>query len=129
MFLYEETLVLGSQIVTPLARELKFLTVLNRLLQDVDTFGIRQTHELRVNNTLQTLNQTFVHKLIQELQIIHTMIQRPANAVFDEVLFQIHQLVLLNKCHFRFDHPELCQVTRRVAVLCAEGRTEGVDLS
>jgi hypothetical protein len=31
--------------------------------------------------------------------------------------------------HFGFDHPELGEVTRGVAVFGAEGRSEGVDLA
>ena len=57
------------------------------------------------------------------------MLQCPAHAVFDKVLFQIHQLVLLDKRHLWLNHPELCQVARSVAVLSTESRTEGIDLT
>ena len=51
------------------------------------------------------------------------------DAELNEVLFEIHEFVLLDKGYFRLDHPELSQVTRRIGVLCAEGRSEGIDFT
>ena len=129
VLLYEETLVLRSEIIAPCAGELEFLAVLDGLLEDIDTFGIGQTNELGVYYTLQTLDQTLVHKLVEELEVIHTMIECPANAELDEVLLEVHEFLLLDEGHFGLNHPELCQVTRGIAVLGAESRTEGIDLT
>ena len=41
MFLYEETLVLGAQVVAPVAGELKFLTVLDGFLENANTLRVR----------------------------------------------------------------------------------------
>ena len=78
---------------------------------------------------MQTLDQTFVHILVEELQIILAVVKSPANAILDEVLFYIHQIVFVDKGNLRLNHPELSQVSRRVAVLGAERRTEGVNLT
>ena len=55
------------------------------------------------------------------------MVKGIADAIFQEILSQIHILVDIDECHFRLNHPELCQVARGVGVFSAEGRAECVD--
>ena len=49
--------------------------------------------------------------------------------VLDEVLRQVHIVVIVVEGHLRLDHPKLCQVARGIRVLCAERRTKGVDFA
>ena len=129
MLLHQETLMLRSQVIAPLAGELKLPSVLHRLLQDIHALRIGQADKLRIDYRLQAGNQALIYKLIQELQVVLAVSQCPAYAVLDEVLLQVHQLVFLDESHLGLNHPKLCQVARRVGVLGAEGRTEGVYLA
>ena len=105
---------LGSQIVAPVTGELELLTIFDSLLQDIDTLCIRKTHKSLFQYTFQTFNQRLVNHLVQELQIILTVIKSPTNAVFDEVLFKIHQFFLIKESNLRLYHPELRQVAGSV---------------
>ena len=57
------------------------------------------------------------------------LLQHVADDALDERLGQVHVVVQVVEGHLRLDHPELGQVPRRVRVLGAEGRAEGVDLA
>ena len=63
---YEIAFVLGSQVVTPFAGELELLAVLDGFLEDFDTFGIRKTDEVCVDNGFEALDEAFVHELVEE---------------------------------------------------------------
>ncbi len=127
VLLHQVALMFACQVVAPVAGELKLLALLDGFLQDVDTFGIGQAHEGFLEYTLQTLQEGLVDHLVEELQVVLAVVQCPTDTVFNEVFFQVHQLLLVEESHFRLHHPELCKVARRVAVLGAEGGSEGID--
>ena len=98
-------------------------------MENLNTLCIRQANELCIHNGFETFNKTFVYKLIEEEKVVHAVVQSPANAELNEVFFEIHEFVFLYESYFGFNHPELSQVARCIGILCAEGRTESVDLS
>ena len=127
VLLDEVALVLRSEVVAPVAGELELLAVLHGLLQDIDTLGIGQTYEGLLQHTLQTLDERLVDHLVQELQIILTVVKGPLHAILDEVFFQVHQFLLVDESHLGLHHPELGQMAWGIGILSAERRTEGVD--
>ncbi len=129
VFFHQVALVLACQIHTPTHRELELLAVFDGLFQYLDAFGVGQTHKLGVYHAAQALDEAVVDHLVEELEVIHAVVEGPADAVFDELLLEGRQLVHLVEGHLRLDHPELGQVARGVAVLGAEGGAEGVDLA
>ena len=55
------------------------------------------------------------------------MFQHIANDELQEFFCELHVVFELVKGHLRLDHPEFGQMARRVAVLRAEGRAEGIN--
>ena len=67
-----------------------------------------------------------VDALVEELHVLRAAFQHVADDALEERLGQVHVVVELEEGHLRLDHPELGQVARRVGVLGAERRPEGV---
>ena len=65
--------------------------------------------------------------VVDELQVVLTLLQGPSYTVLDEILFQVHQLFLIQKSNFRLHHPELSQMSGCVRVFRTECRTKGID--
>ncbi len=65
--------------------------------------------------------------LREELDVVAAVVEGILDAVFQEVLGQVHVLVDVDERHFRLDHPELRQVAGCVGVLGTECGSEGVD--
>ena len=128
VLLDEVTLVLRGKVHAPSGDgELKLMSVLHGLLEDADALGVGQTDEVLLDDGLQGLQERLVDHLVEELQVVTTVVQRPLNTVLDELLLEVHQLVLVHERNLRLDHPELREVARGVRVLSTERRTEGVD--
>ena len=127
VLLHEVALVLAGQVVAPVAGELELAAVLDGLLQDVDAFGVGQAHEGLLQHALQALDERLVDHLVEEGEVVLTVVEGPAHAVLDEVLLEVHELFLVHESNLGLYHPELGQMARRVAVLGAEGGAEGVD--
>ena len=118
---------LRSQVVAPLAWELKLLALGDGFLKNTDALGVGKMHEVGIEHALQTLQQSLVYHLVQEFKVVLAVVQSPTDTVLDKVFLQFHQTVHVEECNLRLYHPELGQVARRVAVLCAERRAEGID--
>ena len=127
MLLHKVALVLGSEVHAPADRELKLMTIADGLLQDFDALGVGQTNELGINNALKTLDEGFVDHLVEELKVVLAVVECPTHAILDEILFEIHEVVEVDECHFGLNHPELSQMAGSVAVLRAECGAKGVD--
>ena len=87
VLLNEEALVLGSKVVAPVARELEFLAILDGLLQDLDALGVRQMHEAVLQHTFETLDERGVDEFVEELKLLAAVVESPAYAMLDEVLY------------------------------------------
>ena len=127
MMLYQVTLMLGSQVGTPRNGELKLVSILHCLFKDTNTLGVRQTNEIFLQHTLQAFNQSLVYHIVEELQIIHTVIQRPLHTILDEVFLQVHQIIEVDESNLWLYHPELCQMARSIGILGTECRTKSID--
>ena len=127
MLLDEETLVLAGEVHTPAYGELKLVTVGDSLFEYLDTLGVRQTHKLFGHNRMEALQESLVYHLVEELEVVLAVLERPVDAVLDEVFLEVHQVGEVDERHLGLYHPELSQVAWSVGVFGTEGGTEGVD--
>ena len=128
MVLNQESFMFRSQIDTPIYREFKCMSFCNRFFQNLDSFRIRQANEIFFQHSLQTFDQTFIEHIVQEFDIIHTVVQSPLYTVLNELFRQLHIIQNIIECHFRLDHPKLGQMTRRIGIFCTKSRTERINL-
>ena len=129
MFFHQITFVFGSQVHTPINRELKFVAFCNSFLQNLDTVCIRQTYKIIFQYTLQPFNQSLIEHIIQEFHVIRTVIQRPFHTIFNELFCQVHIVCDVVESNFRLNHPKLSQVTGSIGVFGTERRTKCIDSS
>jgi AraC-like DNA-binding protein len=93
--------------------------------------NIRETyHKGIVKNIFQTIPKSHLSMgtVFKELQVIRTSFQRKFDAVLEIVLGKVNVVYQVGKAYFRFDHPELCQVTTSVRIFCTESWTESVHI-
>ena len=130
VFFHQVAFVLAAQVHSPFSyRELEFNTIFLCFLQYFKAFCVGKAHESIFQNTFEASNKFLVNHLVEELKVVLTVLQCPTNTIFNEVFFQVHQFLLVDKSHFGFYHPELCQVSWRIRVFCTERRTECIDSS
>ena len=129
MLLNQEAFMFRSQVNPPIYRELECMAFSNSLFQNLAPFCIRQTDEIVFQHSLQTFDQTFIEHIVQEFDIVHTVVQSPLYTILDELFRQLHIIQNIVESHFRLDHPELGQVSRRIGVFRTESRTECINLS
>ena len=84
---------LGLQVASPGYFVIKFVVV---FLQQFDCFGISHMTKLRVYHMLQSLDQAFVHKGIEECHLLRAMLHCITDHVFQHTLCQDH--VILQVC-------------------------------
>src|SRR5438270_9303983 len=119
-------LMLGLQIVAPGDGELKRRS---RFLQYVNRLRVSQADELAVYHTLQRGNRGWIDALGEEFHVFAAAFEHVAENSLQKRLGEVHVVLQLIEGHFRFDHPELSKVARRVGVLRAKRRTERVHLA
>ena len=122
----KETLMFGLQVTAPLHLVFKLVVV---LLQDLDRLGIGHSAELAVHDLLKTFDQALLDEAVKELHLLGSILQDVADQVLDHCFLDPDQVVQICKCHLRLDHPELGRMSRRVGILSAEGRSEGIDIA
>ena len=127
MLLDEEALVLAGEVHTPAYGELKLVTVGDSLFEYLDTLGVRQTHKLFGHNRMEALQESLVYHLVEELEVVLAVLERPVDAVLDEVFLEVHQVGEVDERHLGLYHPELSQVAWSIGVFGTEGGAEGVD--
>ena len=129
MFFHQVTFVFRSQVSPPVYREFEGMSFGYGFFQNLNTFRIRQADKVMFQDKLQTFDQLFIKHIVQELDIIHTVIQSPLYTIFDKVFRQLHIFSNLIESNFRFDHPELGQVARCIGVFGTECRSERINSS
>mmetsp|Transcript_43115 Transcript_43115/g.91733 ORF Transcript_43115/g.91733 Transcript_43115/m.91733 type:complete len:465 (-) Transcript_43115:443-1837(-) len=98
------------------------------LLQVLDGIPVRHPHEWLVRELLQPLLQPLVEKLREESQVLVALLERHAHHALQHRLGVVHRARQVREGHLRLDHPELREVPRRLTVLGAERRAEGVHV-
>ena len=129
MLLHEIALVLALEVDTPVYGILELDSVRDGFLQDLDTFRVLQTDEFGPGDAAQAVQQFGIVPVVEELDVVITVLEGVLHKMLDEVLGKVHVVVNVIEGHLRLDHPELGQMAGSVGVLRTECGTEGVDLS
>ena len=120
------TLMLGLQVAAPAYFVIKVVVV---LLQNLDGLGIGHMAELGVQDTVESLQQTLVYKLVEEVHLFRSILQYVIDNVFQHGFSHFHVILQIREGHLRLDHPELCRMAGGIGILGAEGRSEGIDVT
>ena len=129
VLLHEVALVLALEVGAPVDRVLELLAVRDGLLEDVHGLRVGDALESDAQHAAEPLDQAVVILVVEELQVVHAVVQGVLDEVFHELFGEFHVVVDVVEGHFRLDHPELREVARGVGVLRPEGGAEGVDLA
>ena len=116
---------LRLQVNAPLNRIFKLFPT---LLKNFNCFGIGDSSKLIISNISQPVYQPFVHKFIEELHFLRTMPEYVLNDIFYHCFRKFHIILKIRKSDFRLNHPELCRMTLSIGDLCAERRSESIDI-
>ena len=111
MFLNKVTLVLALQVDTPRYREFELLA---RCLKYLDAFGIRQTHEIVVDNEVKAFDKALVVHLVEEFNIVLGIFKGVFHTELNEVLGKVHIIGNIVEGYLRLHHPEFGEVARSV---------------
>ena len=71
----------------------------------------------------------FLQPCVEEGEIISAVLQYACDQMLAQAFGEIHVALQVHEGGLGFDHPELREVARGIAVLRAEGGAEGVDLA
>src|SRR5690606_21499079 len=143
VLLHQIALVLALQVHAPFHRELELLLLVGfAAQQDLDRAGVSDALEGIFQHELQASDQAHFTALrlwllllllsqagIEELQVVHAVLQYAGDEVLAQALGQVHVAVEIHEGGLGLHHPELGQVAGGVAVLRAEGGAEGVYLA
>ena len=126
-----------------------------RRLQLSHGLSVAHPHERSLHNSLESLNQTtpnptplpfsalclatFSARLaaaesrhalgacaVEKGHVLWEGLEHVLDHVLQHALSAVHIVVQVGKCHLWLDHPKFCQVSSRVAVLCAKRGPKGV---
>ena len=125
----EESFMFALEVSAPRDGEFELHAIGLRLLKNLDALGIGDAGEILSHDALESCDEFVVPMVVEETEVILTVVKGVADEVFEEILGEVHVVVDIVERHFGFDHPEFGKVARRVALLGTEGRSEGVDLS
>ena len=126
VFFRQIALVLRLQVHAPADGELELFV---RLEQDVDGVRVGHPGKAAVLDVVEPLQQSLVHKLVEEFQFFRRMLHHVGNDIADHFLGQRHVVKQIGEGDFRLDHPEFRGVALGVALFRAEGRAEGIDVA
>ena len=121
-------LVLALQIGAPVDGELPVaLPAFSRML---DRLGVGDVLEVRRSPRARASTSTVLSmRLLKNSRSGRQLSSTYCDDVLQELLGERHVAVEVAEGHLRLDHPELGEVARRVRVLGAERRAEGVDVA
>ena len=124
---HQITFMLAGQVDTPRHGILKLLSGFDCFLKYANALGVGETHEILLEHSFETGDETLVYHLVEELEIVLAVVEGPFHTILDEVFLQIHQSLLLEESHFGLYHPKLGQMAGRVGVLGTECGAESID--
>ena len=77
----------------------------------------------------QPVDQSLLHKAVQERHFFRRFGQNVADDIFQHILSQLHVVKQVREGNFRLYHPELRGVTGRIAFFRPEGGAKGVHIA
>ena len=69
---------------------------------------------------VQSVKKSFVHKRIEEVHFLRSILKNISDHIFQHRFCKIHVIFKISKCTLRLDHPELSCMTCGVGVLSTE---------
>ena len=88
------TLMLGLQVTAPRYLVFKLIVV---LLQNLNRLCVDHISHLIIKKKIQTVDQSLIHKGIEEVHLFRRMLQHIADKVLDHVLCQAHVIIQIRK--------------------------------
>ena len=84
------------------------------LLEKFNSLGVCDVAEIGFENVVKSLEQAFVHELVEESHLLGSVLEHVGNDVLDHRLHDLHVALQVAESHLRLDHPELGCVACRV---------------
>ena len=119
------TFMLGLEVASPFHWKFKTFPGFH---ENLYRFRIGQGFKRSITNVFQSGNEFLIIHLLQEGQILFMPVKAFFQQFTQEFFGQDQHALKVHESHFRFDHPEFCQVTGCVGVLGTEGRPEGINI-
>ena len=96
----------AGKVAAPVYGEFEFVPFGDGFFENFDTVGIGQAYEFGIDHFLQTFDKSFVEHVVEELQIVLTVVECPFDTELDKFFFEIHQVGQICKSNFGFYHPK-----------------------
>ena len=122
----EESFVLGLKVCAPVYGVLELVFV---LFEDLDSLRIGDLFEVACHDMVESLDETFVHKVVEELHFFGALLEDVLYDVLDHIAGKIHIRIEVCERDLGFYHPELSRMAVGVALLRSERRTKGIDVA
>ena len=117
---------LGLKVASPEYLVCEFVIV---LFKEIDRFGVCDVSEFGRNNAVETLDKPLVNKAVEEFHFLGGVFHNIIDYIFEHVFRNFHVVVEIGESHLGLDHPKFRGVARRIGILGAERRTEGIDVA
>ena len=127
-FFGQKAFVLALQIAAPKNGELPFPAFSLCVFQNLDCFSVGDVPKIAAGQVLQHGDQSVVDTFVEKLQVGTAAIQHSVDEELQELLRQLAIAVQVAKGHFRLNHPEFRQVSRRSRFLSTETRSKSVHI-
>ena len=114
------------QVDTPFYGIFKLLT---GFFQQFNCFCVCYSAEFVGQDVVQSFQQAFVYKVVEEFHFFGSMVQNILNDVFQHFFCDFHVVIQVSECHFGFDHPEFRSMSCCVGVFCTECGAECIDVT
>jgi hypothetical protein len=125
MDLGQVPLVLGLQSNAPFDRVFELLP---RLFQYLDRFGVRRPDKRLRDNRFEIRFQALLDETIEHRDVFGIVFQNRRYHILQKRFRNEGIVVQIRKCHFRLDHPEFCQMTRRIRVFRSKCGTKRINV-
>ena len=97
-------------------------------MQQANRFAVIDAFKRRFDKVLKFRDSTFFNALVDELHVVHALVQDGFENIFQKRFGQIGVVIQIGKGHFRLDHPELGKMACGVRIFGTEGRAKSVNL-
>ena len=111
------------------APEYGILEFVFMLFEQFYRLGISYRCKIAFYNTLQSLDKSFIHKVVEKSHFIGTFFKHVFYNVFDHIASEIHIVLQIRKRDFRLNHPKFGSVAVGITLFRSESRSESIDVT
>jgi len=123
----EISLVLRSQIDTPINFIFKYNSLCNTFQKNLNSFSIGSPCERPLDKFFKILNMPFFG-FLEKLEIFFAVLQNKPNTELNICFSTFHHIKDISKCKFRLNHPKLSNMSASVRHLSSECRTKCINI-